>query len=51
MRDFFSGPGDLRDHQFPVVRPTLVLHAMDDPWIPAASYTAIDWSRLPMRQG
>jgi uncharacterized protein len=29
-------------------RPTLILHALDDPWIPAACYTAIDWSRLPM---
>ncbi len=29
-------------------RPTLVLHALDDPWIPAACYTAIDWPRLPM---
>src|ERR1700732_978047 len=28
--------------------PTLVLHALDDPWIPAACYTAIDWSRLAM---
>lgn len=31
-----------------IVRPTLVLHALDDPWIPGACYTAIDWSRLPM---
>jgi predicted alpha/beta-fold hydrolase len=31
-----------------ITRPTLVLHALDDPWIPAACYTAIDWSRLPM---
>jgi len=30
-----------------VARPTLILHALDDPWIPAACYTAIDWSRLP----
>lgn len=28
-------------------RPTLVLHALDDPWIPGACYTAIDWPRLP----
>ncbi|MBG0803560.1 alpha/beta fold hydrolase [Methylocystis sp. H4A] len=27
--------------------PTLILHALDDPWVPAESYTAIDWSRLP----
>lgn len=31
-----------------IARPTLVLHALDDPWIPAACYTAIDWSCLPM---
>jgi uncharacterized protein len=31
-----------------VARPTLVLHALDDPWIPSACYTAIDWSRLPL---
>jgi uncharacterized protein len=31
-----------------IARPALVLHALDDPWIPAACYTAIDWSRLPM---
>jgi len=30
-----------------IARPALVLHALDDPWIPAACYTAIDWSRLP----
>jgi uncharacterized protein len=31
-----------------IARPTLVLHALDDPWIPAACYAAIDWSRLPI---
>ena len=30
-----------------IARPALVLHALDDPWIPAACYTAIDWPRLP----
>jgi uncharacterized protein len=30
-----------------ITRPTLVVHALDDPWIPAACYIAIDWSRLP----
>lgn len=30
-----------------VLRPTLVLHAVDDPWIPADCYRAIPWSRLP----
>jgi uncharacterized protein len=28
--------------------PTLIVHALDDPWIPSACYTAVDWSRLPM---
>ena len=28
--------------------PTLVVHALDDPWIPSACYTAVDWSALPM---
>ncbi len=27
-------------------RPTLVIHAMDDPWIPAACYEAVDWRSL-----
>jgi predicted alpha/beta-fold hydrolase len=31
-----------------IARPTLILHALDDPWIPAECYTEIDWSRLPM---
>ncbi len=31
-----------------IKRPTLILHARDDPWIPADSYTAIDWPRLPV---
>lgn len=31
-----------------VARPTLILHALDDPWIPAECYTTVDWSRLPM---
>ncbi|WP_292531847.1 alpha/beta fold hydrolase [Methylocystis sp.] len=30
--------------------PTLILQALDDPWIPAACYTAIDWSTLPAIQ-
>ncbi|ARN83583.1 alpha/beta hydrolase [Methylocystis bryophila] len=28
--------------------PTLIVHALDDPWIPSACYTTIDWARLPM---
>jgi uncharacterized protein len=31
-----------------ISRPTLILHALDDPWIPGECYTAIDWPRLPM---
>jgi len=27
--------------------PTLVIHARNDPWIPAASYLAVDWSANP----
>ncbi len=27
--------------------PTLIIHALDDPWIPAACYDAIDWEALP----
>jgi uncharacterized protein len=30
-----------------VRRPTLIVHALDDPWIPGESYEAIDWPRLP----
>lgn len=27
--------------------PTLVVHALDDPWIPADAYASYDWSRNP----
>jgi predicted alpha/beta-fold hydrolase len=27
--------------------PTLVIHALDDPWIPAAAYLEYDWGRNP----
>ena len=27
--------------------PTLVVHAQDDPWIPADAYTSFDWSTAP----
>jgi uncharacterized protein len=30
-----------------IERPTLILHALDDPWIPAECYEGVDWSRLP----
>lgn len=31
-----------------IARPTLMVHALDDPWIPGQCYAAVDWSRLPM---
>lgn len=31
-----------------ITRPTLILHARDDPWIPSSCYDTIDWPRLPM---
>jgi uncharacterized protein len=31
-----------------VTLPTLVVHALDDPWIPRACYDAVDWTRLPI---
>jgi uncharacterized protein len=30
-----------------IATPTLVIHALDDPWIPAASYLARDWRANP----
>lgn len=30
-----------------IAQPTLILHALDDPWIPGDCYTAIDWLGLP----
>ncbi len=27
--------------------PTLLVHALDDPWIPRLCYDAVDWARLP----
>lgn len=30
-----------------VTLPTLVVHALDDPWIPRTCYDAVDWARLP----
>ena len=32
----------------PAIRvPTVVIHALDDPWIPARAYTSFDWSQNP----
>lgn len=28
--------------------PTLIIHALDDPWIPPSCYRTIDWDRQPM---
>lgn len=30
-----------------VSTPTLIVHALDDPWVPARSYEAVDWTGLP----
>ncbi len=30
-----------------IAQPTLILHALDDPWIPPTCYSAVDWSSLP----
>ena len=30
-----------------IVVPTLVVHARDDPWIPAAAYDAVNWRANP----
>lgn len=30
-----------------ITLPTLVIHALDDPWIPPSCYESIDWRRLP----
>jgi predicted alpha/beta-fold hydrolase len=30
-----------------VAVPTLIVHARDDPWIPAAAYDAVDWRANP----
>ena len=27
--------------------PTLAIHALDDPWIPGASYLSVEWSKCP----
>jgi uncharacterized protein len=31
-----------------ISRPALIVHALDDPWIPGACYRAIDWKQLPL---
>ena len=31
-----------------IAMPTLLIHALDDPWVPAASYLAHDWRRNPL---
>jgi hypothetical protein len=30
-----------------IATPTLIIHALDDPWIPAVAYRRQDWPRLP----
>lgn len=31
-----------------ITLPTMIVHALDDPWIPSSCYAKIDWARLPM---
>lgn len=30
-----------------IALPTLIVHALDDPWIPRSCYDTVDWARLP----
>ena len=30
-----------------ITLPTLVIHALDDPWIPRAAYDTVDWAAVP----
>ena len=52
-RNGFSGADDYyarnQARQFleAIELPTLVIHAMDDPWIPASAYTTYSWSKNP----
>ncbi len=53
-RNGFAGAADYH-HRCSAVRhmggirtPTLVIHALDDPWIPADVYTGFPWSRTPV---
>ncbi|MDP6980754.1 MAG: alpha/beta fold hydrolase [Myxococcota bacterium] len=36
-----------RQYLASIEHPTLVVHALDDPWIPADAYTSYDWSQNP----
>lgn len=52
-RHGFAGAGDYyarasaRPHLAAIGVPTLVIHALDDPWIPGESYTSFPWARNP----
>jgi hypothetical protein len=52
-RNGFAGIADFYarcrpDARLPAIRvPTLALTAADDPWVPLATYQAVDWSRAP----
>jgi hypothetical protein len=30
-----------------IALPTLIVHTLDDPWIPRSCYDAVEWARLP----
>jgi uncharacterized protein len=44
--DFYAANASLRFLDG-ISMPTLVIHALDDPWIPAAAYRDYDWQRNP----
>lgn len=63
-RNGFAGAGDYYEHNAArrfldaIAVPTLVIHALDDPWVPPEAYLAHDWRRnrslvplLPQRGG
>ncbi|MGE0734976.1 MAG: YheT family hydrolase [Alphaproteobacteria bacterium] len=45
--DDYYGKSSANRHIGGIRVPTLVIHAGDDPWIPAVIYKEIDWSGLP----
>ena len=45
--DDYYAQSSARNFLADIDSPTLIVHAMDDPWIPAESYSAIDWTSLP----
>ncbi|PPD46560.1 MAG: alpha/beta hydrolase [Methylocystis sp.] len=44
--DDYYAQSAARNYLRGIDRPTLLVHAMDDPWIPASGYDAVDWAGL-----